>query len=141
MEISKIGAEKIATFAAQVGATVNVEVADIVTYEPSGQFDIVICNGVLQYVEDKRSVVELMQAATRAGGVNVISLWSTYTPVPECHQVVPVFCDDEDGLVAQSYGDWIKEILYFERGKPEASHSGMPPHSHSHIKLITRKPW
>jgi tellurite methyltransferase len=140
VEISKIGAKKIAAFADQARVTLNVEVADIVTYEPQGQFDIVICNGVLQYIEDKKSVVDLMQTATRTGGINVISLWSSYTPVPQCHQVVPVFCDDEDGLVVQSYGDWIKEILYFERGKPEASHSGMPSHSHSHIKMIARKP-
>jgi 2-polyprenyl-3-methyl-5-hydroxy-6-metoxy-1,4-benzoquinol methylase len=140
VDISKVGADKIMTFAKEAGAAVNVRVADITTYEPDGQFDIIICNGVLHYIDDKRSVVERMQLATRAGGLNVISLWSTRTPVPECHRLVPVFCDDEDGVVVTSYAKWIEEVLRFEPGKPETSHSGMPPHLHSHIKLIARKP-
>jgi len=140
VEISKVGAEKILMFAEEAGAKVNVEVADIVTYEPNGQFDIVICNGVLHYIDDKISVVERMQMATRPGGINIISLWSTHTPVPECHRLVPVFCDDEDGLVVKSYEKWAKEVIIFERSKAETSHSGMLPHMHSHIKLIARKP-
>jgi tellurite methyltransferase len=142
VDISEIGVEKILKFAKEEGVSVSAEVADIVTYEPDGQYDIVICNGVLHYIDDKDkgSVVERMQMATRAGGINVISLWSTYTPVPDCHEIVPVFCDDEDGVVVRSYEKWIKELLRFERDKPETSHSGMPSHTHSHIKLIARKP-
>jgi len=140
VEISKVAAEKISMFAKEANATVNVEVADVVTYEPKGDFDLIICNGVLHYIDDKKTVVDRMQAATRAGGINVISLWSTYTPVPECHEVVPVSCDDEHGLVVKMYDEWIKEMLYFDRNRVETSHSGMPSHSHSHIKLIARKP-
>jgi tellurite methyltransferase len=139
VDISKVGADKIRAFAEEAGVTVNVQVADIVTYEPDGQFDLVVCNGVLHYIDDKQPVVERMQRATRAGGINVISLWSTYTPVPECHKIVPVSCDGEDGVIAQMYAGWPKEFIYFERNKRENSHSGMPAHSHSHIKLIARK--
>ena len=114
-------------FAKEADATVNVEVADVVTYEPEGEFDLIICNGVLHYIDDKKPVVERMQA-TRAGGINVISLWSTYTPVPECHEVVPVSCDDEHGLVVKMYDEWIKEMLNFDRNRVETSHSGMPAH-------------
>lgn len=140
VEISKVGADKIRAFAQDAGVTVNVQVADIVTYEPEGQFDLVVCSGVLHYIDEKELVVERIQRATRAGGLNVISLWSTYTPVPECHKIVPVSCDDEGGITTRMYEDWPKEIIYFERNKPENSHSGMPAHSHSHIKFIARKP-
>ena len=140
VEISKVGADKIRAFAEEADVTVNVQVADIVTYEPNGQFDLVVCNGVLHYIDDKGPVVDLMQRATRAGGINVISLWSTHTSVPACHEIVPVYCDKEDGIVTQMYEDWPKEFIYFDRDKPENSHSGMPAHSHSHIKLIARKP-
>lgn len=135
-----MGAGKIQDFAEEAGATVDVEVADITTYESSGHYDIVICNGVLHYIGDKRPVVERMQAATRPGGINVISLWSTHTPVPDCHRQVPVYCNDEDGLVTGLYAGWVEEVLAFQRDKPETSHSGMTPHTHSHIKLIARKP-
>jgi len=140
VEISQVGVEKIQAFAAQAGVEVAVEHADITEYQPDGEYDIILCNGVLHYVADKKSVVKRMQAATRPGGLNVISLWSTFTPVPECHNSIPVYCDDEDGIVTGLYASWPKELLYFERGKPEVSHAGMPPHSHSHIKLIARRP-
>jgi tellurite methyltransferase len=139
VELSKVGAEKIKRFSAEAGVEVTVEVADIGAYKPAGEYDVIICNGVLHYIEDKSSVVEQMQQATKVGGLNVISLWSSYTPVPACHDRVPVFCDDEDGIISKLYMHWTTELIYLERDKKESSHSGMPRHSHSHIKLIARK--
>ena len=140
VEVSPVAAAKITRFAEQVGAQVGVTVADITQFVPAGRYDTVICNGVLQYVEDKEAVVTAMQAATAPGGLNVISLWSRYSPVPACHCRVPVMCDDEDGLVTKLYESWRKELLYFERDKVETAHDDMPPHSHSHIKTIASKP-
>ena len=139
VEISEVGAGKIKKLAAEAGVEVNVEIADVGSYEPTGYFDIIMCNGVLHYIDDKASVVERMQEATRVGGINVVSLWSTFTPVPDCHNQVPVYCDGEHGIISKLYEDWNKELFYLERGKPESSHSGMPEHSHSHIKMIARK--
>lgn len=140
VEISKVAADKIARFAADMNVVVDVQVADICGYQPDGEFDLVISNGVLHYVAEKRPVVRRMQRATKNGGLNVVSLWSTRTEVPDCHNSVPVFCDAEDGEIAELYRDWAKELYYFERDKPEKSHGEMPRHSHSHIKLIARKP-
>lgn len=140
VEISKVGAAKISEFANEAQVAIDVEVADLKTYQPDGYFDVVICNGVLHYIADKRPVLERMQLATRSGGINVISLWSTYTSVPECHSCVPVYCDDEEGIVAKIYEGWDMELYYLERDKRERSHSEMPAHAHSHIKMIARKP-
>ena len=60
---------------------------------PDGLYDVVVCNGVLHYIKDKDLVISRMQEATCDGGINVISLWSSYTPVPECHEFVPVYSD------------------------------------------------
>ncbi len=139
VEISNVGAEKIMKFASEAGAVVNVQVSDIAEYRPDGEFDLIICNGVLHYISDKKTIIDRMQRATSPGGLNVVSLWSTYTPVPEYHNRVPVFCDDEDGIVAGMYRSWIMKLCYFERDKTETAHSDMPDHSHSHIKLIARK--
>jgi SAM-dependent methyltransferase len=140
VEISAIAAQKIQSFAAEAGAKVRVIVADIQSYTPDGLYNVVICNGVLHYVRDKASVISLMQEATSEGGINVVSLWSTYTPVPACHDIVPVYCDDEHGFVASSYRNWTTEFIYFDRNKPESSHSDLPAHRHSHLKLIATKP-
>jgi SAM-dependent methyltransferase len=141
VEISSVGAEKIRGFADAARVVVKVENADISDYVPDGEFDLIICNGVLHYIEDKRPVLERMQIATRPGGRNVISLWSNFTPVPECHKAVPAFCDDEAGIVVGQYsnGRWRRELLYFERDKPDTAHPEKQEHSHSHIKLIARK--
>jgi tellurite methyltransferase len=140
VEISPEGVKKIERFAAEAAVDITTETADISEYEPKGQFDVVVCNGVLHYVADKATVLGRMQAATVPGGLNVVSLWSTFTPVPECHNTVPVYCDDEDGIVVRSYADWNLRLLYFERGKPESSHEGMQEHTHSHIKILAEKP-
>jgi SAM-dependent methyltransferase len=140
VELSSVGAEKIRRFAEEAEVKVRVTVADAQRYTPEGLYDVIICNGVLHYVADKESVISRMQKATCEGGINVISLWSDYTPVPECHEFVPIYSDAEDGVVASRYKDWPKEFIYFERDKPEAAHSDLPVHRHSHIKFIARKP-
>jgi SAM-dependent methyltransferase len=140
VEISKIGADKIRRFADKEGVDLKVEVGDVRKYQPDGEFDVIICNGVLHYIQDKHAVIQKMKSATVPGGINVVSAWSDFTPVPECHRRVPVFCDQEDGTIRGLYGGWHKVVLYFERGKKEFSHDGMPPHIHSHVKMIAVKP-
>jgi 2-polyprenyl-3-methyl-5-hydroxy-6-metoxy-1,4-benzoquinol methylase len=140
VEMSAVGAGKIKDFASRENVEVNVITADIQDFVPDRLYDVIVCNGVLHYVEDKDSVIALMQKATKRDGINVVSLWSTYTPVPECHEIVPVYCDDEDGVVTSHYKAWVKEFIYFERGKAETAHNDLPGHQHSHIKLIARKP-
>jgi SAM-dependent methyltransferase len=143
VEVSSVGAKKIQVFAEEVGVHERLRIlaVDALNFKPDRQYDVVICNGVLHYVQDKNSVIELMQEATRPGGINVISLWSDYTPVPHYHNnLVPVYADPEDGVVTSNYKKWSKEFIYFERDKTEAAHSDLPAHRHSHIKLIASKP-
>jgi SAM-dependent methyltransferase len=140
VEVSGTGAAKIRRFADQANVSIEVVQEDLNTYQPGGTFDIVLCNGVLQYIQHKKPVIERMQEATRPDGINVISAWSTYSELPPSHNVVPTFCDDEDGVVTGSYSHWKTEFLYFDRNKPETAHPTDDPHVHSHIKLIARKP-
>jgi SAM-dependent methyltransferase len=140
VEVSPVGTEKIERFAREAGVKVRVRTADIQKFELDETYDVVVCNGVLHYVEHKQRVIELMQNATWPGGINVISLWSDYTPVPEYHQFVPVYADRENGVVTSSYRKWRTEFIYYERDKGETSHSDLPAHRHSHIKLIASKP-
>jgi len=142
VDISAAGAEKIEKFASMEGVSDKVRVhrTDARDFAATNDYDIVISNGLLHYIDYKEPVVQAMQAATRAGGLNVVSLWSTYTPPPACHDIVPVYPDDEYGVVAKLYASWQLELFYFERDKAETAHSDLPPHRHSHIKLIARKP-
>ena len=87
VDISVAAGEKIERFAAEAGVNVRVQVADIARYQFDDAYDVVICNGVLHYVADKAGVVRRMQEVTNPGGLNVISLWSTYTPYPRATTV------------------------------------------------------
>lgn len=140
VDISGIAAKKTRLFAGDASVEINVHETDASDFEFRSAYDVIICNGLLHYVYDKDTLIRRMQAATLPGGLNVVSLWSTFTPVPPEHTRVPVYCDDEDGTVTSLYRRWVTELLYFERGKIDLSHSDMPEHCHSHIKLIARKP-
>ena len=141
VEISSVGAEKIAKFVSVEGVSdrVRIHQMDACDFVPEGTYDIVISNGLLHYIKDKERLIGLMRDATAENGLNVLSLWSTHSPLPECHDIVPVYADEEDGVVTGLYEDWSAELLFFERDKPEFAHSDLPPHKHSHIKLIARK--
>jgi SAM-dependent methyltransferase len=139
IEASAIGAEKIERFARQAGVDLNVKHHDARTVGLEGLYDLVICNGLLHYLSDKESLIRRMQAVTRPGGFNLVFLFSDATPVPECHRLVDVFPDHEQGIVATAYADWSRN-LHVERDKLERSHPGFPPHRHSMIKLLARKP-
>jgi 2-polyprenyl-3-methyl-5-hydroxy-6-metoxy-1,4-benzoquinol methylase len=140
VDVSGIGVAKIRRFADEANVSLEIVQADLNTYRPAGKFDVVLCNGVLQYIQHKKSVIERMQEATRPGGINVISVWSTHSELPPSHRTVPTFCDDEDGVVTGLYSHWKTEFLYFDRNKPETAHPTIDQHVHSHIKLIARKP-
>jgi SAM-dependent methyltransferase len=143
VEISSVGGKKIQHFAEEAGVHDRVRVfsVDVLDFTPDQAYDVIVCNGVLHYVEDKHAVIELMQEATQPSGMNVISLWSNFTPVPRYHHdLVPVYADPEDGVITSSYKKWSKEFIYFDRDKTEAAHSDLPAHRHSHIKLIAIKP-
>lgn len=138
IELTEAGARKIEQFAAEAGVKVNVMCADLNDYVSGSQYDIIICNGVLHYIQDKHRVLDWMTTHTSAGGINSVSLFSTYTPLPACH-TAPLFPDEEDGEVMAAYRTWDDLLTLLERDKPEDSHGGMPAHTHSYIKLVRRK--
>src|ERR1700678_2598983 len=93
VEISSVGAEKILKFADEAGVTIDVQEADVRTYRPDGEFEVVLCNGLLHYISDKAPVIKRIQRATAPGGIDVVSLWSTYSQIPDCHGRVAVYGD------------------------------------------------
>lgn len=143
VEISSVGAEKIKYFAEEAGARLKVETADIGDYRPEGLFDIIICAGVLPYVREKGPVLKAIQQGTRPGGLNVISVWTAFSPAPPEDTKVPIYLESEagkDAVLIRAYEAWKKELLYFERDKPKKQQAGMAAQSRSYIKMIARKP-
>jgi hypothetical protein len=87
---------------------------------------------------EKAELLEKVKAASAAGALHIMSLFSNTTPVPAEHAAIPVFPDDEHGEVERFYLlDQLLDAAYV-RAKPERSHPGFAPHEHSFINQIVR---
>lgn len=139
IEISDIGIEKIKRRAEINCVKVNAVCCDMREYSITEDYDIILCNGSLHYIENKEEIVKNMMQHTKIGGINCISLFSTYTEVPLCHRVVPVYPDAENGIIENLYKEWDNILCKYERNKKEISHNEMSQHEHSFIKLIKRR--
>jgi SAM-dependent methyltransferase len=140
VELSAVACEKIEVFARTQGVHIDVRNETMETVDLTGAcYDLVIMNGCLHYVRDKRHVLQRVLAASTADAVHAVALFSTATPVPAEHAVVPVFPDEEGGIVEGFYRNWNILLHAHERERREESHPGFAPHVHSHIKLIAAR--
>jgi len=140
IEVSPVACEKAERFARAEHALVNVLNEPIETAALTGApYDLVLMNGSLHYVRDKHSVLHRVLSASAHDAVHAVAVFSTATPVPAEHAVIPVFPDDEGGTVEQFYQDWRMLLHAYERGRAEHSHPGFAPHAHSHVKLIAAR--
>jgi len=140
VELSAVACEKIERFARTQRVRVGVRNEPIETLDLAGAcYDLVVMNGCLHYVQDKEQVLRQVLGASAPDAVHAIALFSTVTPVPAEHAVVPVFPDEEGGVVEHFYQDWNTRLLAYDRERRERSHPGFSPHVHSHIKLITAR--
>jgi 2-polyprenyl-3-methyl-5-hydroxy-6-metoxy-1,4-benzoquinol methylase len=140
IDVSAVACEKIARFARSQGVRINVRNEPLETAKLSrAAYDLVLMNGCLHYVRDKTHVLRRVLAASTADAVHAVALFSTVTPVPAQHAAVPVFPDNEDGVVESFYRDWKVLLRAREHARSEHSHPGFAPHVHSHIKLIAAR--
>jgi len=138
IELSPVACEKIENFARGERVDIRVRNESMTTAVlKEASFDLVLMNGSLHYVADKLAVLTKALRASAPGAVHAVSLFSTATPMPTEHTVVPVFPDDESGIVEDFYQDNRRLLHALERDRPERSHPGFGVHQHSHIKLIT----
>lgn len=139
VELTQVGSEKIEKFSKSKGVKINILNQNINDLDIQNKYDIILCNGVLHYIEDKISVLQKIKNATKVGGINAISLFSDFSPTPQCHEIIPVYPDSETGIIVNSYKNWKQNFKNFERNKQELSHPGFEEHSHSFIKIISKK--
>jgi SAM-dependent methyltransferase len=139
IDASAVACEKIESFARAEGVRVNVGQGSARTavFE-NHEYDIVVMNGVLHYVDDKEDVLRRIRRSSAAGALHVISLFSSATPVPDEHAVIPVFPDDEGGVVEQFYRQHDIVAVMYQRAKIETSHPGFAEHVHSFIKMLVQ---
>jgi hypothetical protein len=137
--VSAVACEKAERFARAEGVRMNVRCEPIETASLEGIYDVVLMNGCLHYVSDKNSVLTRVTTVSAADAVHAVAVFSTATPIPSEHAVIPTFPDEEGGTVEQFYNGWRSLLRFYERDRAEHSHAGFAPHAHSHIKLIAER--
>jgi SAM-dependent methyltransferase len=127
IEVSGVACEKAERFARAEGVAVIVrnEAIETAALEPAA-YDLVLMNGSLHYVHDKESVLRRVLLASTADAVHAVALFSTASPVPAEHAVIPVFPEDEGGSVEQFFRGWQVRLRSYERGRSERSHPVSP---------------
>lgn len=138
-EVSAVACEKAERFARAEGVRMNVRCEPIETANLEEIYDVVLMNGCLHYVSDKNSVLTRVTTVSAADAVHAVAVFSTATPIPSEHAVIPTFPDEEGGTVEQFYNGWRALLRFYERDRVEHSHPGFAPHAHSHIKLIAER--
>ena len=126
--MSAVACEKIERFARSQGVRITVRNEPLENVDLTGRsYDVVLMNGCLHYVRDKSGVLSRALAVSAAGAVHAVAVFSTATPVPAEHAVVPVFPDEEGGVVERFYQDWDMLLRAYECGRRERSHPGFAP--------------
>jgi 2-polyprenyl-3-methyl-5-hydroxy-6-metoxy-1,4-benzoquinol methylase len=125
IEMSTVACEKAERFARAERVSVTVRCESIETAELTEVYDLVLMNGSLHYVRDKHNVLKQVTAASTPDAVHAIAVFSTATPVPAEHAVIPVFPEEEGGTVEQFYRDWRHLLRVHQRGQAERSHLGL----------------
>jgi SAM-dependent methyltransferase len=137
IDVSSVACEKMARFAREERVYVNVIDESILTLAlDSGAYDIVLMNGSLHYIADKRGLLEKLREASAPEALHAVSLFSNTTSLSPEHSAIPVFPDDEKGLVEGFYRNDRMVRADYVKNKQEESHPGFPDHTHSFIKLI-----
>lgn len=137
LELSPIACEKIESFARVERVRLNIRNESALTASlTNGVYDVVVMNGSLHYLSEKEVTLQHASRWSAPRALHVISLFSTATPPPREHAVIPIFPDGEDGVVKKFYEQHRIMRLMCQRAKVETSHPGFSEHVHSYLKMI-----
>ncbi len=102
IDISKTTIKKILEEAEKRGVRLNVVCADLDSYKFLEDYDIIICTGILHFVDKFRQLIKEIKSHTKNNGINILDVLTG-----------DEFFKDEE--IKKIYSDW--KILDFERHK------------------------
>lgn len=134
IDINETGLSKIQRASDNDNLDIRSELADISTYATVGEYDAIIANAALHFIEagDISRIINNIQGHTKKGGVNLFTLFSTDDPgvleTPDYY-----FFSEEE--LRRYYKDWEIELL--EHYQKHETHGA--PHDHDFLALVARK--
>lgn len=120
---------------------INIMCADVIEWQISGKFDVIIAYGLLHCLKSKKEIkhlIDKMKEHTKRGGINVVCTFTNDIGVPKSQKYLkPTFLSDTD-LKEKYYKDW--KILDYETDIIEHSHpTSKKMHKHSVCRMIAKK--
>ena len=139
VDISVAGIEKLNRVASARGVAVRTEVSDMRTYRFPQEFDLIVCRGCLHLVmrSEWQQVIERMRRHTRAGGYNILSVFTETVPPPDDLRDFMVGMFHEGELFA-IYKDWT--IIDQASHVFQDEHPGSLRHTHASNRILAQKP-
>jgi tellurite methyltransferase len=138
IDVSPRAIRKVQHNASQRGLTIEADVHDLRDLTINGVYDLIIAHGCLHLVEHEHSsrLIREMKAATKAGGYNVVAVFTDAIEPPDDLQpfIRGLF---REGELAEAYAGWqFKESCSYVL---EDDHPGGIHHRHAIDKLVARR--
>jgi tellurite methyltransferase len=139
IDVSPRAIRKLQHNASQQGLTIEAEVQDLRDVTIDRTYDLIIAHGCLHLVEQEHSsrLLREMKAATKAGGYNVVAVFTDAIEPPQDLQpfMRGLF---REGFLLRAYAGWeIKESRSYVF---EDDHPGGLHHRHALDKLVAKRP-
>lgn len=136
---SLAGVRKLRARAAAAGVPVQAWVQDIATFSFAREYDLVVAHGVLHLLgrDDWSRVLASIQRHTRAGGWNIVVVFTDRIPPPPDLEPLARGLFREDELRGH-YRDWT--VARWETYTLHDEHPGGLRHRHPINKIVARKP-
>lgn len=135
---SPVGVEKTQRMVGEAGVPIEVFVADVNAFRPTGSFDVIFSTGVLHYVppELRAEVLAGYREATSPGGLDALSVFVAkpfIAPAPDAEPTAHLW---RSGELLGHYADWL--IEYSVEEVFDCDSSGVP-HQHCVDRVIARR--
>lgn len=142
VDISEHGIKKLAALAEQAGLAIETEVADLATYKVEGVWDLVLCHGVIDYLDNAtwRKLLTNVKQQTAPGGFNAYTCMLFTAEYPAGPEFIAggfkhSLAQEE---LADFYNDW--RLVRHDRYVKWDQHPGIPIHCHPVDKVVAQKP-
>jgi tellurite methyltransferase len=139
IDVSPRAIRKLQHSASLLGVAIEADVRDLRDVTIDGNYDLIIAHGCLHLVEQTHSsrLLGEMKASTKAGGYNVVAVFTDAIEPPDDLQPFMRGLFNEGDLL-EAYAAW--EIRESRSYIFEDDHPGGAHHRHAIDKLVARKP-
>ncbi len=136
VDISQAGITKARKLAEMKEVKATWVIADLATYRPSGEFDLIYSSGSIHYLPRKvrAHLFARMKLKTRPEGLNAHVVFVDRDVYVEFNEVIDYF---HTGELRNEYRDW--DVLVYKESQINCQQDGTP-HRHGIAKVIARRP-